>query len=137
MPLIKYERARILRALLINGAFAFPFRGDLVFLSQPFQETGRLKRADSAQVRHVGTLNGTVLGEIGQDHLLLLDDIESGLPDVGCLLPDVPIDIGAERVGTATACSVGLDQTGLYQFFECRTGRLLAFVTGSALPYSV
>jgi len=115
---VKYERARILRAPLINNTLALAFRSNFAAFSQPFQQAGRLKWTNPAEFCCFRPFDGTVLVNIGQNHLLLLYGIESGLSDIGGFLTGMPIHLGAKGVSSAPSCSVGFNKACFHQLFE-------------------
>jgi hypothetical protein len=53
---------------------------DFCLYCEPFQKFGCLVFGDSAQINHVGTFYRSVLVDIGQDHLFLLNRVKAGLP---------------------------------------------------------
>jgi hypothetical protein len=75
-----------------------------------------------------------VPGEL-EDHLLLLDRVEAGLPYVIGRLAERLVNLGAERISSPFLDPVGLDQSGLYQPFQdfARSGLVALNIAGQTL----
>jgi len=110
----------------------FFFSGFLeqAFVCEFLEQAICLRPVQATQVHDICPFYNTVLIDIVEHHLFLLDGRKSGLPDIFRFLSCLTVQGGAEGISPAPAGAVRFEKTGLDKFFQGGPNIGLRFLDG-------